>query len=714
MSYVKILKSFLFLFLFSFSLNVSSSIEDYFQYDVKPTSSNYGNTGILEMPNARFLKEGAMRFTFSASYPNEYTAYTASPFPFLEATYRYTEIKNRRYGPAAYSGNQTWKDKGFDLKLRLLEESYYWPSLALGLRDLAGTGSFSSEYLVGTKSVGNLDITLGIGWGIMGLDANINNPFSKISENYKDRSSVGSSIGGDISYNKWFRGNAALFGGLEYDLNKYGLKFKIEYDTSNPDIIPFPRIPVEVKSRINFGLNYYLADSLNFGIAFERGEELRISFALKGLFDKDTINKPKPKNVVKLREDQSRNLIQNKGLFYRSLNRSLRDESIYIQGASLDKDTVSVSVASNKFTSFPRIAGRAYRITSALTPESVANINLHLMNGDFEVAVIKLDKESADKAENFDISEQELFLQAKITSNTNTPFYNRSDFKPNVNFPEFSWNMSPGLKHQIGGPEAFYLGQLYWRTDTTVKFMRGLSLYTTFGIDIYNNFNELNNPSYSTIPHVRSDIQDYLKEGKNNIQRMQLEYMYSPRKDLFVRFDLGLLEEMFGGYGGEVLYRPFSKNIEYGLSLHRVKQRGFKQRFSFRDYETTTGHLGIYYDFPNSVSAKILAGKYLAGDVGLSLDLSRRFKTGFILGVFATKTNLSSIEFGEGSFDKGFYFSIPTKLFYSDYRRGSITFGLHPLTKDGGAILVHHHSLHGLLGDSNLDSFNRDWGDFLN
>ena len=90
------------------------------------------------------------------------------------------------------------------------------------------------------------------------------------------------------------------------------------------------------------------------------------------------------------------------------------------------------------------------------------------------------------------------------------------------------------------------------------------------------------------------------------------------------------------------------------MSLHKVRQRGYDQRFSFRDYENTTGHIGIYADFPYEVSGQMLIGEYLAGDKGLTLDLSRRFKSGFTLGVFASKTNLSAEEFGEGSFDKGF------------------------------------------------------------
>jgi hypothetical protein len=220
----------------------------------------------------------------------------------------------------------------------------------------------------------------------------------------------------------------------------------------------------------------------------------------------------------------------------------------------------------------------------------------------------------------------------------------------------------------------------------------------------------LNNPSFSTIPRVRSDIQEYLKEGQNNIARLKLEYLWSPYKDVFARFDVGLIEEMFGGYGGEVLYRPFGSDFMVSLMLHKVKQRGYKQRFSFRDYETTTGFIQFYKDFNRSkVTAQVLVGKYLAGDKGITIDLSREFNTGFRLGIFATKTDLSAEEFGEGSFDKGFYFSIPTDVFYPQYSTGKITFGLHPLTKDGGAMLHYHNTLVSVLGDSNLSSFLKDW-----
>jgi len=685
-----------------------SEIKDYFPYKVGPSASNYGNTGILELPNARFMEEASLRLNFSSSYPYEYTSLTASPFKWLEATYRYTEIKNQQYGPSSYSGNQSLKDKGFDLKIGLLEESYFRPSLALGLRDIAGTGLFSSEYIVATKNFNNFDFSIGMGFGLLGFEGGIDNPFKSISDSFLNRMS-GSSEGGSFSYKSWFSGEASIFGGIEYDLNRQGLRLKLEYDTSNPDA---RGVVDKVDTRFNFGLNYHLSESLNLSASIDRGNQFRIAFTLKGNFLRDTLSKPGPKNVIKLSQEQQSKIKINKDIFYRSVNKSLRDEEIYIQAANLKDEKVDVAIASERFYSMTRAAGRATRVVSALSPDDTEEINIHFMNGDMEVAILSLNKDEFDKADGFIGSENELLARSQLTSASHAPLYRQAEFIPDVTFPEFKWSMSPSVRHQIGGPEGFYLGALIWSTDMTLKFRRNFTFYTSFGINIYDTFDGFNNPSYSSIPKVRSDIQRYLDEGKNHIQRMQLEYFASPYKDIFLRLDLGLFEEMFGGYGGELLYRPFNKRTAFGLSAHRVKQRGFDQRFAFRDYETTTGHFSIYQDLPKGINAHMSLGKYLAGDKGITLDLSRRFKTGFVLGVFASKTNLSAEEFGEGSFDKGFYVSVPTKLFFTEYTTGHISFGLHPLTKDGAAILNTRNALFSILGDSNSASITRDW-DYL-
>ena len=55
----------------------------------------------LRPDNARFMGPASLRINFSSSHPFEYTSLTATPFEWFEASYRYAEIKNRKYGPSA-------------------------------------------------------------------------------------------------------------------------------------------------------------------------------------------------------------------------------------------------------------------------------------------------------------------------------------------------------------------------------------------------------------------------------------------------------------------------------------------------------------------------------------------------------------------------------------------------------------------------------------
>ena len=63
------------------------------------------------------------------------------------------------------------------------------------------------------------------------------------------------------------------------------------------------------------------------------------------------------------------------------------------------------------------------------------------------------------------------------------------------------------------------------------------------------------------------------------------------------------------------------------------------------------------------------------------------------MGAYFTRTNISKVEYGEGSFDKGFYFEIPLNIFQSNSGKGFTNFTIQPLTRDGGAKLKTTHPL---------------------
>jgi hypothetical protein len=76
----------------------------------------------------------------------------------------------------------------------------------------------------------------------------------------------------------------------------------------------------------------------------------------------------------------------------------------------------------------------------------------------------------------------------------------------------------------------------------------------------------------------------------------------------------------------------------------------------FTDYSVKTGHLTAYWtpSFAPDVLVKASVGQYLAGDKGGTLDISKHFDSGVVVGGYATITNVSPDEYGEGTSPKGF------------------------------------------------------------
>ncbi|MGL5948005.1 MAG: YjbH domain-containing protein, partial [Aeromonas sp.] len=105
-----------------------------------PTQTAFGGVGLLQMPTARMAAEGEFSLNYADNEEYRRWSISAQPFSWLEATFRYTDVRTQLYsGNEAFSGKQSYKDKGFDAKLRLLAESAYRPQLAVGVRDMMGT-----------------------------------------------------------------------------------------------------------------------------------------------------------------------------------------------------------------------------------------------------------------------------------------------------------------------------------------------------------------------------------------------------------------------------------------------------------------------------------------------------------------------------------------------------------------------------------------------
>src|SRR5579885_1508958 len=246
-----------------------------------PSLNDWGEHGLIQAPSARFGADGDFNFTFSHVHPYDRYDIYMTPLPWLEAGFRYTAITNRPYGPASFSGNQSYKDRSFDLRLRLTDESAGFPATTLGIRDIAGTGLFSSEYLVASRRYYDFDFTLGLGWGLMSSNLSLPNMFGFIKSMKTRPSSNGA---GSFQFD-YFRGEKmGLFGGIEYHTPIDGLRLKLELDPNNYQNDPLGN-RFNVKSPVNFGVVYDPYSFVEMSAGLERGNTIMLRISLTANFN---------------------------------------------------------------------------------------------------------------------------------------------------------------------------------------------------------------------------------------------------------------------------------------------------------------------------------------------------------------------------------------------------------------------------------------------
>ena len=576
-----------------------------------------------------------------------------SSFDWLEASFFYTNIKNRRYCESDFDPvcNQDYKDKGFNFKIRLKEEGS-WPAIAVGINDIAGTGFYSSEYIVGSYGINKTDFHFGLGWGqLNGSKESIKNPLGKIDNSFYDRPENIEDRGGQFQPSRYFSGErASPFFGISHAINdKYLLKF--EYDTTvTPGIVEYK----EADQDFSLGLDFNLTKNLTIGISAERGNSTSIRFSYKS-----DAKQSMPRYEYKQPEHKETDHKYIK--FIRNLNENGIGVNKIYEGAE------QIGIQMSQFTHpnleiIDEIIKRASYDAGLVKP----------VKTDLRIADLKA---KTEYDETFEKNSQLIYQrQAKKKFRTNT----RLSFRP-----------------FLASREEFFKGALMVENTSEYSFSDNLFFSSNLKYSLADNFDDLKYPPRNTYPaQVRSDIKEYLKNFNKGIfiGRAQFDYYLSPKKNHHIMLTAGILEEMFNGAGIEYLFFKQGSNYAVGFEIFEVQKRDYMMRFGTLDYKNVTGHLNFHYRNYRRIpfDAKISYGEYLAGDEGITFDLSRSFSNGTKFGIFASFTDVSSNEFGEGSFDKGIYFSIPVV-------GNLINYSWRPLTKDPGAKLNRKNSLYDLL-----------------
>ena len=707
----------LFLFILLLTLKLHGSAINYYNYGPMQASYNsFGEIGLIQIPTAETSNAGNISFTGSRNNIYKFGSLAINPFDWLEASYFYYRPYDLWWSNLISSRGR-YLDKGFSVKFTKNFDDNL--TLAIGLSDFAGTGFFSREYFLATYKINQFKLTGGIGWGSFADRPKASNPFKYLFNDFNIRSSARNIKieGGNLNTNQWFKGDISFLFGMEYFLpSRYKTSIMFEIDPfdyyqgfSALDQLGRDYNLRKSDNHFNFGINHRLSNNFSLKASYIKGNTFNLTFSMAANFSKPFFKK-KILNYPIISSDKG---ASKKEIFFEDLLLNLKRKEIFVQSSKISDSNLEVAISTSKF--------RDPILTHAILGEISVNLDNEIRLGIKSVTSIPVNvgTELARITTPIDLFQDrkeaiiELVSEYSSVDRGHNQNYRTFEFRPTIKYPASFTGIVPALVNHIGDPAKFYYGGIVMRLDNEIQFSSRLQLNTEIHQNLTNNFDDKRNFPDSKLPRVRTDVVSYLQESDSYISRMQLDYFFHPYREIFGKFSIGILENMYAGAGVEFLFKPFDQNFSIGLEAYRAKKRAFNRKFDFLDYEINTGHVNFNYHLPDwGILGTLSYGKYLAGDEGYTFDISRRLSSGFRTGVFFTRTNVSAELFGEGSFDKGFYFQIPIDLFLNDYRGGYINFKLRPLTRDGGQKLEAGNDLIGIMHSTSRAEIERDWESF--
>ncbi len=639
----------------------------------KPLVGNFGMPGIIDLPTGYSLPDGEIVFTQQVHESLARSGISFQALPKLGFAFRYSG--HGKNGSEAFG--RINHDRSFDAHITITDEKSFLPAMAIGLRDFIGTGWYSSEYIVGSKTIGPIDLSVGLGFGRLADRRSFKNPLSIISDKFENRERNERGMGGTFGTINWFQGKTAIFGGINFNISE---KFVLSAEYT-PDQMDEEWRYLSPETPWNFGVNYKVKDSFDISAQYLHGD----IFSIKGNLN---INPKRPiygaglelapVPMLDRKAKQNKLLETNESI----IRKVLQYDEFEILSIKEDKDTIRIDLINRKFRSVSQALGRAASTLQRFSKTQTKKALVVFHKNGLQVASYKINLDQV--ANDQYIISQSSSETSKIEATSTNSFYNQE-----LLGDRFRWGIGPYFTHRFFNPDLPLSAEAGLEFALGFAITEKLKIHSAVRKSVITNLTKNKRlDSGSVLPRVHSDWGYYDLAGQDgHIHELTVSYSDNISNNFYGRIHGGFLEPHFAGFGGEILYKKPKSPLAIGLDIHHVVRREYDMLFDLRDYSVTTGHLSFYYDPGKIVDVELNVGRYLARDWGATTTISRRFSNGWEVAGYATFTEVPFEDFGEGSFDKGFYIKIPL-----DWILGSPTiplrrFEIRPITRDGGARL---------------------------
>lgn len=649
------------------------------------------------MPNALVEKDGT--FTLGYSYDSPYSEFwaTATMLPFLQVTGSYVSINGipgfageGSYG-AAYG---RYKDKVLNAKVSLWDENSWQPSVAIGVTDMLGTGLFKGQYLVATKTFGaqkNLEVSVG----------------------YAHRRPDGLFAGA-----RWTPESAPRWSVVaEYDANEYQKDFRAAETFSGSR----RKGPVA-------GLEYRWG-WLGAQIARHRDHFSANAYVSIPLSEREFVPKLKEPAFFQQKDAPPRASMadwQRDGRPAAALVQALARQDFKNIRVELVNGVLKLTLTSNRVSNLGRAVGRASRTALAFAPAGTRAFNITYTQNEQPVATYEFLNLYILSDYLAGLVDRDAFLKTVIVRAATTG--DRIDIaQPAVlaglrdddrigvdvghdgNMVQMRSEDREANRLRIAPKFGLYFndpsGALRYELDAAANYDRrlGTGLYLNGAVTakLIENVSGVTQESNSLLPHVRTDIAEYKRGSRVKLNKLMLNQYLMPADQWYARLSGGFYEEMYRGAGGQMMYVPKDSRWAADVTVDALQQRGFKGLFDARDYRTVTALGAVHYRLPADITVTARAGRFLARDEGVRLELKRRFFSGMEIGAWYTKTNgKDTTNPGSPSNpynDKGVFVTLSLNSMLVADTQASAYLSLSPWTRDVGQMVASPGDLYDMI-----------------
>lgn len=680
--------------------------------EMRPTLSFMGVTGLIDMPSGEQQSDGMLSFSLAYFGPVAQQTLTFQFTPRWSGSFRYTS--NRNWDDVVASDFSTYRDRSFDLRYLITEEGTYVPAITVGFQDFIGTSLSQAEYLVATKTFADkVKVTAGLGWGRLGSYGGIGAPFGE-----RDPIDVGN--GGTPHLGNWFKGEVAPFAGIEWQATNK-LTLKAEYSSDAYVEESEVRQTFERKSPFNFGLSYRISNSLDFGIYSLYGSQVgaQLNFMMNPYKrPQGGMLGPGPLLIAgrPAASGWTSEWVTDQGALeqlQKEVGTLLRHDGIAIEQMAVTKTNVQIRIDSTQLDNAPQAIGRTARALAATMPPTVEVFEIVPLVRGVPVSKVVIKRSDLEQLE-FAPGQDALMLDKTLVLPKSGARPADPILPPDL-APRFTWNIAPYIGTTLFNPDNPLDVNLGLRLRARYELASGLFLTGTVTKRIGGGNSaplEDETDTDAGLPPVRTDGEKYASFGDPAIKTLALSWYAKPAPNVFTRVSAGYLESMFGGVSTEVLWMPVDKPYAFGAEIDIVQQRDYDQMLDFLDYRTGVAFVSGYYAWDNGFNAELDVGRFLAGDYGARIIVDRQFANGWKVGAFATFTDASFEDFGEGSFDKGIIVEIPFGWFVGKPTQQTTRVVLRPLLRNGGAGLDLDGRLYDNMRDFRKQDLDFSWGRF--